>query len=103
MKISLLILVGVIMVAAVAYFLLFPRDTYISFSRPSGGTVTFSRSGVSFAAAPEHFATNGFDHIEPYVARLLVPTNRYKGLQIFTPTALAALGSTRRTEWYMPV
>src|SRR5438874_688043 len=96
MKIALLVFVGVIVVAVVAYFLLFPRNTFISFSRPGGGTVTFSRTGVSLEAAPDHYAANGFDHIEPYVSRLLVPTNRFKFLQIFTPDGNRGFGFSAR-------
>ena len=84
--------VGVIVVAVVAYLLLFPRNTFISLSRPSGGTVTFSRTGMSVEAPPDHYATNGFDHIEPYVSRLLVPTNRFKFLSMFTPDGTRGLG-----------
>lgn len=92
MKIALLLLVGVVLVAAIAYFLMFPRNTFISFARPRGGTVTFSRTGVSFEAAPDHYATNGFQHIQPYVARLLVPTKQFKFLQIFTPDGRRGFG-----------
>ncbi len=92
MKIALLAFVSVIVVAVVAYFLVFPRNTFISLSRPSGGTVTFSRTGVSFEAAPDHFATNGFDHIEPYVSRLIVPTNHFKFLNMFTPDGTRGFG-----------
>ena len=92
MKIALLILFGVIVVAVIAYLLLFPRNTHISFYRPGGGTVTFSRTGVLLEAAPDHYATNGFDHIEPYVARLLVPTNQFKFLHMFTPDGTRGFG-----------
>lgn len=47
--------------------------------------VTFSSTGVSFDSAPDHFATNGFDHIEPYVSRLLEPATRLKSVHLFTP------------------
>ena len=96
MKIALLVFVCVIAVAVVAYFLLFPRNTFISLSRPSGGTVTFSRTGVSLETAPDHYATNGFDHIEPYVSRLLVPTNRFKFLHMFTPDGNRGFGFSAR-------
>ena len=43
MKIALLVIAALIIAAVVAYFLLFPRNTFISFSKPSGVTVTFSR------------------------------------------------------------
>jgi hypothetical protein len=93
---ALLVVVGIIVVAVVAYFLLFPRNTFISLSRPGGGTVTFSRTSVSFKAAPDHYATNGFDHIEPYVSRLLVPTNRFKFMRMFTPDGNRGFGFSAR-------
>jgi hypothetical protein len=96
MKIALLIFAALIIAAVVAYFLLFPRNTFISFSRPSGGTVRFSRTGVSLEAAPDHYAANGFDHIEPYVSRLLVPTTRFKFLRIFTPNGRRGFGFSAR-------
>jgi hypothetical protein len=92
MKIALVIFLGVIVVAIAAYYFLFPRSEFIILSRPGGGTVTFSRTGVSFEAAPDHYATNGFDHIEPYVSLLLVPTNHFKFLQMFTPDGARGFG-----------
>ncbi len=91
-----LIVLAVVLAAAAAYFLLFPRNSFINIRRPGGGTVTFSRTGVSFEPAPDHFATNGFDHIEPYVSRLLVPTNRFRLLHIFTPDGNRGFGLTAR-------
>ena len=100
MKIAMIFFVGVIAMTVVAYFLLLPPNTFFSlsrstsgtvtisrtsFSRSSGGTATILRTGVSFKAAPDRFDTNGFDHIEPYVSRLLVPTNQVKLLHLFTP------------------
>ena len=96
MKIALLVFAALVIAAVVAYFRLFPRNTFSSFSRPSGGTVTFSRTGVSLEAAPDHFATNGFDHIEPYVSRLLVPTNRFRFLHMFTPDGSRGFGFSAR-------
>jgi hypothetical protein len=96
MKIAMLVFFALIIVVVIAYFLLFPRSTFISLSRPSGGTVTFSRTGVSFEAAPDHYATNGFDHIEPYVSRLLAPTNHFKFLHIFTPDGNRGFGFSAR-------
>ena len=55
-------------------------------------TVTFSRTGVALGPAPAHHATNGFDHLEPYVSRLLVPTNRRKFLSVFTPDGHRGFG-----------
>jgi hypothetical protein len=85
MRIAFLVFGALIVLSVVAYFVLFPRNTFISFYRPGGGTVTFSQTGVSFEAAPDRYVTNGFDHIASYVSRLLVPNNRFKFLHIFTP------------------
>lgn len=92
MKIGLIVLFSAIVIAVVAYFLVFPRNTFISFKRSGGGAVTFSRSGVSFGRAPDHYATNGFDHIEPYVSRLLVGTDHFKFLHMFTPDGNRGFG-----------
>jgi len=91
MKIALLVFLGVIVVAAAAYYFLFPNSSFIILSSP-GGAVTFSRTSVSFEAAPDHYATNGFDHVEAYVSRLLVPANHFKFLQLFTPDDARGFG-----------
>jgi hypothetical protein len=85
MKIALLVICGIIIATVIVYVLMFPRNTFISFKRPNGGTITFSKHGVSLEAAPDHYATNGFDHIEPYVSRLLKPNSSFKFLFLFTP------------------
>jgi hypothetical protein len=92
MKIALLVLIGIVVMAVVAYVLFFPRDTFISFSRPDGGAVRFSSTGVSLEAAPDHYGTNGFDHLEPYIGRLLVPTSQFKFLHMFTPDGTRGFG-----------
>src|SRR5260370_26474748 len=96
MKVALLFFVGLLVVAIVAYLVCFPRKSFFIFSRAGGGSITFSRTGVSFEAAPDHYATNGFDHIEPYVAGLLVPTNRFTFLHIFTPDGKRGFGFNAR-------
>src|SRR5437764_15193135 len=83
MKIGLIILFSVMVVAVAAYFFLFPRDTFISFRRSGGGAVTFSRTGVSFEAAPDHYATNGFAAIGPYALRLVVPRDHSQFSRFF--------------------
>lgn len=96
MRTAVLIALGIAVAAAAAYFLLFPHNLLIITRRSGGSTVTLSRTGVSFEPAPDHFATNGFDHIEPYVSRLLVPTNRFRSLHIFTPDGNRGFGLTAR-------
>jgi hypothetical protein len=84
MRAALLILGAIIVLGVVAYWIFFPRNSHFIFSRRGGGTITFSRTGVSFESAPDRYSTNGFDHLEPYISKLLVVTNGYKFLHIFT-------------------
>ena len=92
MRIVLIVLACLVAVAVVAYYLLVPPNTFITFTKPGGGTVTFSRTSVSFEAPPDHYAANGFDHLQPYVSRLLAPTNHFKFLSVFTPDGMRGLG-----------
>ena len=103
---------GFIVLAVIAYFLLFPQSTFIIFSKPGGGTVTFSRTSISFESAPAHYPVNGFDHVGQYVSQLLVPTNSFKSLSMFTPDGSRGFGldaqngvvhATLTTEWRQEV
>jgi hypothetical protein len=96
MKIILAILAIVVLLAVFGYALFFPRSTFITFTTSKGRGITFSRSGVSMEAAPDHYAANGFDHIQPYVSRLLVPTNRFKSIALFTPDGNRGFGLDAR-------
>jgi hypothetical protein len=49
------------------------------------------REEVVDAPEPDHFTTNGFDHIEPYITRLLVPSPQFKSVIIATPDGNRAL------------
>jgi hypothetical protein len=57
MRIALLILCAVIGMAIIAYWISFPRNSHYTFWSPGGGSVTFSRTGVSFESAPDHYAS----------------------------------------------
>ena len=87
---------GLAATALAAYVLLLPRNSFINIRRPGGGIVSFSRTGLSFQPAPDHFEKNAFDHLEPYVSRLLAPSNRFKFLHIFTPDGNRGFGLTVR-------
>ena len=90
---ALFIFVAVIVVGSVAYFLLFPRNAFISFyTKPGGGWLVFSRTSIAYQSAPDRYATNGFNHIDAYLTRLLVPTNRFKYLSMFTPDGTRGFG-----------
>ena len=96
MKTVVLTALGLAAVALAAYVLLFPRNSFINIRWPGGGIVSLSRTGVSFEPAADHFERNAFDHIEAYVSRLLVPSNRFKFLHIFTPDGNRGFGLTAR-------
>lgn len=96
MTITLLVLVALSAIAIAAYFVFFPRNSFIIFSKPGGGSITFSRTSISFDAAPVHYLTNGFDHIGPYISRFLVPSHGLKSLGVSTPDGQHALLFTAR-------
>ena len=85
MKLTVVILVLVVLIAVLVYYLLFPANTFIMVSTPAGGGITFGRTSISREAPPDHYASNGFNPIQFYVAKLLVPTSDFKFLSIFTP------------------
>ncbi len=95
---GLLIVVIVLLAFAVTYFFLFPSNSIFIFSRSNGGTVAFSRTGVSFDPPPDHFANNGMDHIGPYVSRLLVSSKQYRYLHIFTPDGNRGFGLSAKDK-----
>lgn len=91
-----MVLATVSAIAIAAYFVFFPRNSFIIFSKPGGGSITFSRRSVSIDAPPDHFLTNGFDHLAPYISRFLTPSHRFKSLSISTPNGQHALLYTAR-------
>lgn len=85
MKILMLIPAALGILALVVFYRLIPRKGSLIIGRPAGGGIVFSRRGISFLRAPDHYSVNGFDHIEPYVARLLASSASIKHLSMFTP------------------
>src|SRR5881396_3697988 len=85
MKIALVVFVGAILVAVVAYFLLFPRDTFISLSRPGGGAVTFSRTGACHWRLRPTTTPRMASPTLSRIFRDCLPTNHFKFLHMFTP------------------
>jgi hypothetical protein len=95
--VSALILAGLALVGAlVLYVRLVPRNTFIIVRRSGGGTISFSRSGVSFGPRPALIEKDGVDHLGPYVERLLAPSRRFKSLSIFTPDGSRGFALTAR-------
>ena len=99
MKTLALIMLIVLLVAVGWIFLIPPGEIYFIHAPIIGITGTISRGQIHFDSSPDHFATNGFEHIERYVARLVVPSERYRSLHIFTPDGNRGFGlSARGTE-----
>jgi hypothetical protein len=96
MKTTLIILAAMVLLGVVAYRLFFPSSTFITISTSNGGGITLSQSGIAREPAPDHYASNGFDQIDPYISRLLVPTNRFKSIAIFTPDGNRGFGLDAR-------
>jgi hypothetical protein len=94
--ITFLVLATVSAIAIAAYFVFFPRNSFIIFPKPGGGSITFSRTSISIDAPPDHYLTNGFEHIGPYISRFLTPSHGFKSLGISTPDGQHALLFTAR-------
>lgn len=88
MTIAVLILAAFVMLAMVLLYRLIPRDGCVILGWPGGGGFVFSRSGISLLRAPDYYFVNGFDHIEPYVTRLLAsPATLRRRARIWIPCA----------------
>ncbi len=72
MKVALIIFAVLLIVAAICYLTLFPSNTFITFNRPDGRSVTFSRTGMSLSPAPDRYLTNGFAYVASYMSRLQI-------------------------------
>src|SRR5260370_15900452 len=70
MKIALVIFATLLVLAVVCYLAFFPSNTFITFSRPGGRSVTLSRTSVSVRPAPDRYPTNGFAYVPSYMSRL---------------------------------
>jgi len=92
MKIVAIIFVLLLMGAVLVWFWAVPKNTFIIVSKPGGGTMALSRGSVSFEDAPDRYTSNGFDHIDVYVSRLVGPTNRFKFLSLFSPDGNRGFG-----------
>jgi hypothetical protein len=85
MKVAVWVLAAMVMLAILGYWLLFPRDRFMILRGPSGASLTFESRSISYEPPPDHYSTNGFDHIETYVSKLLAPSPRSKSILLFTP------------------
>jgi hypothetical protein len=91
MKAAVLIFAMLLAVVVVSYLVFFPPDTFITFSRPNGRLVTFSRTSVEFRPAPDQYPTNGLAHVGSYMTRLQSSPKQRASVIIATPDGQHAL------------
>ncbi|MGH7973518.1 MAG: hypothetical protein ACREIC_32785 [Limisphaerales bacterium] len=91
MKTALIIFAVVVLVGGVCYFAVVPQNTFITFSRPGGRSVTFSRTSVSLDPAPDLYPTNGFAHVASYMSRLQSSKKQKSSVIMATPDGQHAL------------
>ncbi len=65
-----MIFAAVLFGTVVCYLAFFPRNTFITFTLPSGRSVTFSHISVKLEPVPDGYATNGFAQVKSYMSRL---------------------------------
>lgn len=79
-----LIFLAVVGVALLAFYAFFPANTFLMFKRSNGGLIWVGRSSIRIDPPPDRYPTNGFDHIQEYVARLASPTKGFKSAIVAT-------------------
>jgi hypothetical protein len=81
-------LVGVATAVSVAVSVMvgvtFIRRAHIIVQTAWGGSRAIGLNNVIDLPAADHFATNGSEHIAPYIAHLFDPSNDFKSLSVFT-------------------
>ena len=96
MKMIVLIVITVTIVAVAAYYFLFPKNSFHIVELQSGATITFSKTGISFESAPDHYSAQGIEQIDSYVPELLAPSQKVKYLHMFTPDGERGFGLSVR-------
>ena len=95
MKLLALLLL-VVFIAAAIWFFLIPEGVIYITQLPIGLTVSVSRGEIRFDPGPDRFASNGFEHIEPYVKRLVGSSADLTSVSIFTLDGNRGFGLSAR-------
>jgi hypothetical protein len=104
-----LMLALVVLIGLVSYYLLFPPNRFLIFTRRNGGKVVVSRSGLEFERPPDRFPAGGVDQIESYVSRLVASPQPHRFIGFFTPAGDRGFGlhargrmieATLSCEWH---
>jgi len=96
MKIALIIIFAIIVIGLLAYYVFFPKNTFITIYQKDKSGITFSRTGIKFRNAPDYYPENGFEHLDSYISKLLVYSGEFKSSIISTPSGDKALGLDTR-------
>ncbi len=92
MKTTIIILISIVVIGLVAYYVFFPKNTFITISTKGKGGVTFSRDSVKYRPAPDFYPKNGLEQLRSYISKLLKYSDEFKLLIISTPEGDKALG-----------
>jgi hypothetical protein len=96
MKNTIIAITSIIVIGLVAYYMFFPKNTFITFRTKGKSGITFSRTGVKFEPPPDFYPENGFEQLGSYISKLLVYSDEFKSLIISTPDGDKALGLDSR-------
>jgi hypothetical protein len=92
MKTAIIVIISIVVIGLVAYYALFPKNSFITISSKGKGGITFSRTSVKYRPAPDFYPENGFEHLGSYISKLLKYSDEFKLLIISTPEGDKALG-----------
>ena len=92
MKTTIIIITSIVVIGMVAYYVFFPKSTFITISRKGKAGITFSRTGVQYRPAPDFYPKNGFEHLGSYISKLVKYSDESKLLIISTREGDKALG-----------
>ena len=98
MKMTLIIISSIILLCIILYYVLVPKDSFITLSLNGKPGITFSRSSIEFEKSPDIYPTNGFDHLSSYIKKLMVFSKEMKSIIISTKDGEKALGLDSREE-----
>lgn len=96
MKTTIIVIISITVFVLFAYYVFFPKNTFISFRTKGKRGITFSRTGIKYDPAPDFYPKNGFEHLELYISKLLKYSDDFKSLIISTPDGDKALGLDSR-------
>lgn len=96
MKTTVIIILSIIVIGFIAYYVFFPKNTFVTIYKKNKSGITFSRTGIKYEHPPDYYPENGFEHLYSYISKLLRYSDDFKSLIISTPKGDKALGLDTR-------